>query len=528
MRRVCSGASRSVRGKELLADVPHDWEAMATFLAHPATHGGGETQRIDTHTAAVVMAGDRAWKLRRPVDYGWLDYSTRERRRICAEREIALNSATAPGLYLGLGGILPGGDGWRLLPPGDLPENAEPVVVMHRFRQQDLFDRMAAAGRLTPDLMRATGRAVADMHKAATTRAGMGRLPAFVGRETNELVQLADLLGPDPVATFSTEVQNRAEAVAGLAAERGARRCHGDLHLRNIVLWRDQPAPFDCIDFNDAFTDIDPLYDLAFLLMDLDHRGHGELAVEVFNAWAERMAAEPGADVGAAYGGLALLPFFKACRAGIRAKVGALALRGRDLSTSEAQLDEARTYLALAIRYLTETPPARLIAVGGLSGSGKSTLAWELAGRLGAVMLRSDAIRKGLWGVEQTEKLPGEAYAPQVTARVYRAMHERAGMALAGGAMVILDAAHLKAAERDRAGALATEIGVPFGGIWLDAPVERLKARVTAREADASDADAQVVEKQTGYDLGPIGWKRLAAEGGPDAVADMAMAVLGS
>jgi aminoglycoside phosphotransferase family enzyme/predicted kinase len=506
------------------------WESMAAFLADPATHGGAGTQRIDTHTAAVVVAGDRAWKLRRPVNYGWLDYGTLARRRECAEREIALNSPTAPGLYLGLAGIVPDGGGWRLVGPGDLPKDAEPVVVMQRFRQEDLFDRMAADGRLTPELMRATGRAVADMHKAAPAREGMGRLPAFAGRETNELMQLADLLGQEAVTVFSASVQDRAEAGADLAEQRGARRCHGDLHLRNIVLWQGRPAPFDCIDFNDAFTDIDPLYDLAFLLMDLDHRGHGELAVEVFNDWAERMAAEPGARLGTgvetAYGGLALLPLFKACRAGIRAKVGALALRGHDLTARGAELSEARAYLALATRYLTHAPPARLIAVGGLSGSGKSTLAWALARRLGAVVLRSDAIRKGFRGIEQTEKLPGEAYAPEVTARVYSTMLERAGMALAGGATVILDAAHLKVAERDRAEALATTTGVPFAGLWLDAPVAQLKARVTARKADASDADAGVVEKQTGYDLGPIRWQRLATESNPEAVVDMAMAAL--
>jgi len=503
-----------------------DWDAMAAFLADPASHGGAATRRIDTHTAAVVVAGDRAWKLRRPVDYGWLDYATRARRRHCAEREIALNSGPAPGLYLGLGGILRAGKGWRLAEPGDLPADAEPVVVMRRFRQRDLFDRMAADGRLTPELMRATGRAVADMHKAAPGRDGMGHLPAFAGRETNELEHLGDLLGAGAVAAFSAEIQARAEACADLAAERGARRCHGDLHLRNIVLWQGKPAPFDCIDFNDAFTDIDPLYDLAFLLMDLDHRGHAALAAEVFNAWAERMASEPAAEVGTAYGGLALMPFFKACRAGIRAKVGALALRGCDLVECEAELAEARAYLALALRYLAPTPPARLIAVGGLSGSGKSTLAWALAGRLGAVVLRSDAIRKGLWGVEHAEKLPRDAYAPEVTAQVYSAMLERAGMALAGGATVILDAAHLKVAERGRAEALAVQAGVAFDGFWLDAPVEQMKARVTTRAADASDADASVVEKQTGYDLGPIRWQRLAAEGNPAAVADIVMAAL--
>jgi aminoglycoside phosphotransferase family enzyme/predicted kinase len=504
-----------------------DWDAMATFLADPATHGGAATQRIDTHTAAVVMAGNRAWKLRRLVDYGWLDYSTRTRRRHCAEREVALNSHAAPGLYLGLCGILPESGGWRLTEPGDLPPEVEPVVVMQRFRQRDLFDRMAADGRLTPELARATGHAVADMHKAAPLREGMGRLPAFAGRETNELVKLTDLLGEKAVAEFSAGIQQSAEVHDPLARQRRARRCHGDLHLRNIVLWRDRPAPFDCIDFNDAFTDIDPLYDLAFLLMDLDHRGHGKLAVEVFSAWAERMAAEPAPEVVTAYGGIAMLPFLKACRAGIRAKVGALALRGRDLQEHAAELAEARAYLALAIRYLRPSPPARLIAVGGLSGSGKSTLAWALAGRLGAVILRSDVIRKGLWEIDETEKLPPEAYAPDATARVYVAMLERAAMALEGGATVILDAAHLKLGERDRAEGLAAAAGVKFHGFWLDAPIDRLKARVTARMADASDADARVVEKQVGYDLGPIHWSRLEAGNSPESVVDMAMAVLG-
>lgn len=504
-----------------------EFEDMAAFLADPATHGGVGTRRIDTHTAAVVLAGERAWKLRRPVDYGWLDYATPARRRACARREVEWNTATAPGLYLGLGGIVAKMGGWQLLgPEGELPEDAEPLVVMRRFRQRDLFDRMAAEGRLTPALMRETGRAVADMHKAAPRREGMGRLPAFAGRETNELADLAGMLGAEAVAWFSGAVQSRAATLNGLARHRAARRCHGDLHLRNIVLWQSRPAPFDCIEFNEAFTNVDPLYDLAFLLMDLDHRGHAELAVEVFNAWAERMAAKPGAEPDTAYGGLALLPFFKACRAGIRAKVIALGLKGADPASHVADIAEARAYLALANRYLAAPMAPRLIAVGGLSGSGKSTLAWALAARLGAVVLRSDVIRKGLWGVEEAARLPAEAYRPEVSDRVYAAMLDCARLALAGGATVILDAAHLRQAERDRAEALAAEAGVPFRGFWLDAPIERLKARVTARASDASDATARVVEKQASYDLGAIRWRRLAAEGSPEAVADMVMAAL--
>jgi predicted kinase len=386
---------------------------------------------------------------------------------------------------------------------------------------------MAAEGRLTPELMRATGKAVADMHKAAPRREGMGRLPAFAGRETNELHHLEDILGTGAVARFSEAVQARAAACNGLAASRGARRCHGDLHLRNIVLWQGRPAPFDCIEFNEAFTNVDPLYDLAFLLMDLDHRGHAKLSAEVFNAWAERMAAEPCAEVDTAYGGLKLLPFFKACRAGIRAKVGAMALQGHDAGSRAEERAEARAYLDLGIRYLTGAQAPRLIAVGGLSGSGKSTLAWALAAKLGAVVLRSDVIRKGLWGVEETERLDSASYTAEASARVYGAMWERAAMALAGGVPVILDAAHLRESERDRAAEVATAAGLRFDGFWLDAPVDRLKARIGARQADASDATAAVVEKQTSHDLGAIRWHRLAADREADAVARDALTKLG-
>ncbi len=238
------------------------------------------------------------------------------------------------------------------------------------------------------------------------------------------------------------------------------------------------------------------------------------------------MAAEPDPEILTAYGGLALLPFFKACRAGIRAKVGALALRGQDLAGHADELAEARAYLALAIAYLTEAPPARLIAVGGLSGSGKSTLAWTLAARLGAVVLRSDVIRKGFWAVDLDQRLPQEAYAPEVSTRVYAEMRARAAMALAGGAVVILDAAHFRESERAAAAEVAAAAGVPFHGFWLDAAPDRLKARVDTRARDASDAGVAAVETQLGYDLGQITWQRISADGTPDAVAELAFVSL--
>ncbi len=263
--------------------------------------------------------------------------------------------------------------------------------------------------------------------------------------------------------------------------------------------------------------------------MDLDHRGHGELAVEVFNAWAERMASEPGSEPETAYGGLALLPFYKACRAAIRAKVGALAANEaeKDAASGEEALAEPRAYLDLALSYLDEARRPRLIAVGGLSGSGKTTLARALAPRLGAVVLPSDAIRKGLKGVDVTQRLPAEAYAPEVSVKVYDTMLARARMALDGGATVILDAAHLRVAEREQAAALAAELGVPFSGLWLEVPVSEMKARVAARPKGASDATESVVEQQTGYELGPIRWHHVPAGGDVDALVAAALAELG-
>ncbi|MCL5777254.1 AAA family ATPase [Limibaculum sp. FT325] len=491
-----------------------EFERFAAFLADPATHGGTRPERIDTHTAAVFLAGERAFKLRRPVDYGFLDYSTRARRRASALREIAENSRTAPGLYLGLAGI--GDAPPRLIPP-PAPESAEPVVLMRRFDAAGLFDRMAAQGRLDAGLMHATGKAVADMHRSAPARPCLRPLPELALAEVSAIDRLASVIG-DAAAPVARLLREHGRRLAPAAAARPARRCHGDLHLRNIVLWQGRPAPFDCIDFNDELTDIDPLYDLAFLMMDLDHRGRRDLASVTFNAWAERMAAD-GEGEQVAYGGLGLLPLYRACRAAIRAKVAGLTV---ETCGGEGAADEARAYAELARGYLEAPRRPRLIAVGGLSGSGKSTLARALAGPLDAVVLRSDAIRKAMWGAEEAERLPKDAYAPEVSTEVYATMARRARMALAGGATVILDAAHLREAEREAVAALAAEAGAAFTGLWLDAPKATLTARVEARAGDVSDADARVVAMQAGYDLGKICWTRLGADDGPARVAETA------
>lgn len=509
-----------------------EFEAHARWLMAPGPHGRARPRRINTHTAAIFLRGDRALKLRRPVNYGWLDYSTRARRLAAARREAASNDRTAPGLCLGVFGILGDGEGFRLVRETDLPDRAEPVTVMRRFPDEALFDRMATDGRLTAALMHQTGRVIAAMHREALPRPGTGDLPGLARGHDPQLRGLGRLLGPGVEQLLAAMAEAHRRLRPALERRR-ARRCHGDLHLGNIVLWRGAPAPFDAIDFNDAFTDIDPLFDLAFLLMDLDHRGHAELGPSVIGAWAEAMAGAPGADVETAYGGFALLPLYKGVRAAIRAKVGALSAEATGAAPAgeggrpDFRLAEAGAYLDLALGCLAAQPAPRLVALGGLSGTGKSTIARAIAARTGALVLRSDGTRKGLHGVPETERLAPGAYSRAAGERVYGELLVRVALVLGAGHPVIVDAAHLRPEERGAVEAIACRLGVPFNGIWLDAPPADLRARVAARRDDVSDADAAVVTIQLGRDPGPIAWTRIAACGPVGETVALAAAQLG-
>ena len=290
-------------------------------------------------------------------------------------------------------------------------------------------------------------------------------------------------------------------------AARGlVRQCHGDLHLRNIVLLDGRPTPFDAVEFNDAISHIDVWYDLAFLLMDLWRRGLRRHANVVLNEYAR---ATGDLD------GLAVLPLFLACRAAVRAKTSATAAT---LATS----DEARATLAATARvYLTlaesllEPRAAALVAIGGFSGSGKSTLAALLAPDLGpvpgALHLRSDILRKDMFGVPAHDTLPAAAYTPDIGARVYARLAEMAAATLTTGHAVVCDAVYAEPAARAAIAAVAARAGVPFAATWLDAPDATLLSRVTARRHDASDADADVVRRQVARVQPPGDWARLDA-----------------
>jgi aminoglycoside phosphotransferase family enzyme/predicted kinase len=473
-------------------------------------------RRVDTHGAVVFLSGERAYKLKRAVKFPYMDFSTRGRRAAMCAAEIDINRRLAPEVYLGVAPVRRGRDGRLVLgEPGEPgAEAVDWLVVMRRFDEEGLLDRMAVRGALTPELMTALGARVARFH---------GGLPAItegfsgpddyrhsVAADVRQMREAGERLDPPTSEALAEAMPRALEPFVDLVARRqsagAVRRCHGDLHLRNIVLLGGEPVPFDAIEFSDKIANIDVLYDLAFTLMDLSRQGLGVLANRLLNEWLWRIADVPAAPHDEA---LALLPLFLSRRASIRAYVDSAAT-----AISGADNAPARAYQRAALAFL-RPPPPRLLAVGGLSGSGKTTLALKLAPEIGrtpgAVVVRSDVERKRLSGIGLNERMPVGSYTPDFSARVYATLLERAERILRTGHSVVLDAVFAREDERRAAEALAARVGVPFEGIWLDVPKDVAQARVAARKGDASDATPEVVERQFGYDLGRIGWQRRPA-----------------
>jgi aminoglycoside phosphotransferase family enzyme/predicted kinase len=494
---------------------------ILAFLARPESFGAAEDiRRIDTHAAAIFLAGERAYKLKRAVRYSYLDFSTLERREAACRAELRLNRRTAPQLYLGLARIVRRRDGALALAAEDhdAGETLDWLVVMRRFADADLLDRKAETGPLAPDLLEALSVRIAAFHAAAAVtpdHGGAASVLALIdGNDANLRLAPADFFAASEIDELTAASRSAAKRHAGLIEARRAagkvRRCHGDLHLGNICLFEGEPLLFDCLEFNEALASIDVLYDLAFLLMDLRHRRLDAAASRVFNLYLD---AADESD------GLPLLPLFLSLRAAIRAHVaGAKARHG---AKADRPRDEARAYLALAQQLLA--PPApRLVAIGGLSGTGKSTLARALAphlgGAAGARLLHTDAIRKRLFGVAPTVRLPATAYGSAATQRVYEEQRRHGAAALAAGCSVIADAVFAQPEERQSIAAVAASAGVPFTGLWLEAPSAVLRQRIASRRHDMSDADTTVLDLQLSFDLGDIEWHRIDA-----AVSDEAM-----
>jgi aminoglycoside phosphotransferase family enzyme/predicted kinase len=511
--------------------MPDDQQDVIAFLKDPSSHGGDvdRVELIETHVSLVFLAGDRAYKLKRAVKYPYLDFSTAEHRKASCEAELTLNRRTAPALYLEVRGIFRTAAG-RL---SFLPRRTalDWVVVMRRFDQALLFDALAKSGHLTAQFMDELADHIAAFHAAAEPyldRGGAAEMRDIAEIQYRCLVAARQAaVGSEKVDTLLDKWRERLAAVAAVLDRRRAagkvRRCHGDLHLRNICLLEGKPTLFDCLEFDDALASIDVLYDLAFLLMDLEHRGLGHFANRVLNRYLDRSEED---------GGLPALPLFLSLRAGIRAHVTASAAERLSEGTAKAEMiAEARRYLDLAHRLLRPAP-CRLIAIGGVSGTGKSALAAALAPELGprpgARVLRSDVTRKLLLGVAPETRLPPSEYRREVTRRVYDELRRRAATALAARYSAVIDAVALRPEERSSFAEVARAAGVPFTGLWLEAPPAKMAERIRARRHDASDASVEVLAEQLRHDPGPIDWVRIDAGGGPAdclAAARAALAV---
>jgi len=495
-----------------------DQRDVIAFLKNPSSYCPevDRVEVIETHASLVFIAGERAFKLKRAVAYPYLDFSTADLRRRACEAELVLNRRTAPALYEEVRGLFRGADGAVSFSPNG--EALDWVVVMRRFDQTLLFDALAKTGGLDRQVMDQLADHIAQFHASAERHfdhGGAAEMADLAEVQYRCLAAPRDAgFCPDQVHGIVEKWHGQLAAAAELLDRRRAvgkvRHCHGDLHLRNICFVDGKPTLFDCLEFDEELACIDVLYDLAFLLMDLENSGLGHLANRVFNRYLDRSEEDDG---------LAAMPFFLSLRAAIRAHVTATTLERATSPVAKVEMAaDARCYLQLAHRFL-EPHPCRLVAIGGVSGTGKSTLAAGVAPefgiRPGARILRSDVTRKLLWGVSPETRLPASAYTREISQRVYDGLCRTAAKCLTAGYSVIIDAVALLPEERASFAEVALAASIPFLGLWLEGSAEAMADRIRGRTRDASDASPEIVAEQLRHDPGKIDWVRIDAGARP-------------
>jgi uncharacterized protein len=488
-------------------------EQVFAFLCDPAHHA--DVQRIDTHAASVFLEGGRALKIKRAVRFPFLDYSTLEKRKDACEQELGINRQFAPQIYRRIVSITQATDG-SLAVDGD-GKPIEYAVEMTRFDERKTIDHLARDRALDGHLVEAIADAIAAAHRNAPVVPAAPwpqTIPKLIDNNVNAL-RAAACFSIDEVEELGAASRAALSRVRPLLEQRGrqgyVRRCHGDLHLANIVVIDQKPVLFDAIEFDEAIASIDVLYDLAFVLMDLLRYGRRDAANVVLNRY---LAVTPADNLDA----LVTLPLLMSIRAAIRAHV--LLARARRANAGGAAVsEEARPYFDLAMQ-LIHPPSPTLVAVGGLSGTGKSILARALAPYLlpepGAVMLRSDVLRKQLFGVGPEEKLPESSYQPEISRDVYDILCQRAGHVLAQGHSAIADAVFARESERAAILDVARQSCARFVGLFLVADLKTRQSRVSQRTADASDATAEVARLQEQYEIGALDWMVIDASGTPE------------
>lgn len=478
-----------------------DLEALVGGLS---AHLPGRVERVDTHGAIILLTAEHAYKLKKPVHFSFFDFRTIEQRRKALAHELELNLRTAPHIYQCVLPVIAYAGGFELGTAGcDNSDICDWVLVMQRFDRAQELDRLADRNELDANTLLQLADQIIGFHRRLPPLRDFDADAAMAevvrGNAEDLHASCPSIFGAEDIEPLIQAADRKFEEHRPLLQHRYrhgfVRHCHGDIHLGNIVMLNGRPTLFDCIEFNDNFARIDLLYDLAFLLMDLIERGMAPAAQAMMQRYAERWPQDNG---------LQLLPFLISLRATIRAKVTAF---GGDQPTSLAYLELAKQALA--------PKPACVVAIGGRSGTGKTTIARLIAPRVGAMpgafILRSDVIRKDLFGRPATSRLPGDAYRPKVSRRVFSIIAGRAQTIAQSGHAVIADAVFGAAWQRDQIQQAAAQAGVPFFGFWLEADETLLIERVEARIGDASDADAAIVRAQAGLAGQNNSWVTLNA-----------------
>ena len=453
-------------------------------------------QVIQTHISWVFLTGEYAYKLKKPVDFGFLDFSSLEKRKFFIEEELRLNKRIASDIYLEVLPISKKDNNYIL----DLDDNIDDYVLkMRQFPQETLLINMFKSGNLTQDLIKELGKTVANFHKNTPTNdyiKTFGNIEII--RESIDsnyqatkkyigIVQTQEKYQDCQQFTDNFLIRKK-NALLQRISEDKIRECHGDLHLKNICYWHDQLYLFDCIEFNEPFRFVDVIYDVAFTIMDLDARGRFDLGNIFLNSYLEETGDWQGVEV---------LPLYLCRQAYVRAKVTSFLLDDTDIADvdKENAIVTAKQYYDLAWQY-TRLSPGKIILMAGLSGSGKSTIASKLAPRLNAIHIRSDAVRKHLADIPLKQKAPIDIYSQEWNRRTYEQLINLGILLAQQGFTIILDATYNRQQLRQQVITETVKQNISLAIIYCHAPKEILQQRLMNRGQDISDATIEVLNRQ--------------------------------
>ncbi|WP_455380094.1 bifunctional aminoglycoside phosphotransferase/ATP-binding protein [Acidihalobacter prosperus] len=497
-----------------------DFDQLVEGLQNPDAypHPVSDICILETHISVVLLTGQYAYKLKKPLDMGFLDFSTLARRKHFCQEEIRLNRRLAPDLYL------------DMVPVSGTPDSPvvdgsgtpiEYLVCMRQFDPEQQLDKLLSRGELTTDYIDDVIARIAAFHSHASSvdqNSSFGKPESIYAPMQQNFDQLYPLIKEPErrsqlqrLEHWSRQEFERLSPLLIKRRENGfIRECHGDMHLGNMALLDSNIAIFDGIEFNDDFRWIDVANEIAFFVMDLESRGASKLANRALNAWIELTGD---------YEALPIMRFYQAYRAMVRAKIASIRLGQASLSEDERQetLAAYQRYADLA-EYYTTSHECGLIIMHGFSGAGKTTLSSQAVEELGMIRLRSDVERKRLYGLDPEATSQSEIdqglYSKNMNERTYNALERYAGSVLSGGFSVIIDASFLDKKRRQQFSVFAETHKVPFLILDVQAPEEQLRRRLHSRKGDASEANTRVLDWQLSQaePLGP-GEPRLEVDG---------------